>query len=108
MSFSAKSAYSKEEILSACNNNDLEIAATCLPDQRKGEKIVLLSTINLDKNQLSKILSDAKINPLDSIAETLSKDIFLEISLILSIVNLRASGFFIKVVMSLNKIPFLG
>ena len=54
----------EEEILSACNNNDLEIAATCLPDQRKGEKIILLSTINIEKNQLSKILSDAKINPL--------------------------------------------
>tara|TARA_B100001173_G_scaffold199405_1_gene171916 strand:+ start:71 stop:1708 length:1638 start_codon:yes stop_codon:yes gene_type:complete len=54
----------EEEILSACNNNNLEIAATCLPDQRKGEKIVLLSTIDLDKSQLSKILSDAKVNSL--------------------------------------------
>ena len=42
----------------------MEIAATCLPDQRKGEKIILLSTINLDKNKLKEILSDAKINPL--------------------------------------------
>ena len=54
----------EEEILSACNNNDLEIAATCLPDERKGEKIILLSTINLDKSQLSKILSDAQVNSL--------------------------------------------
>ena len=54
----------EEEILTACNNNDLEIAATCLPDERKGEKIILLSTIDLEKSQLSKILSDAKINPL--------------------------------------------
>ena len=54
----------EDEILSACNNNDLEIAATCLPDQRKGEKIVLLSTINLDKSQLSKILSNAQVNSL--------------------------------------------
>lgn len=54
----------EEEILDACNIKDLEIAATCLPDQRKGEKIVLLSTNNLDKGELKKILSDAKINPL--------------------------------------------
>jgi len=54
----------EEEILDACNDKDLEIAATCLPDQRKGEKIILLSTINLDKNKLKEILSDAKINPL--------------------------------------------
>ncbi len=54
----------EEEILDACNIKDLEIAATCLPDQRKGEKIVLLSTSNIEKNDLTKILSDAKINPL--------------------------------------------
>ena len=54
----------EEEILDACNDKDLEIAATCLPDQRKGEKIVLLSTINLDKSQLSKILSNAQVNSL--------------------------------------------
>ena len=54
----------EEEILDACNDKDLEIAATCLPDQRKGEKIILLSNINLDKNKLKEILSDAKINPL--------------------------------------------
>ena len=54
----------EEEILDACNDNHLEIAATCLPDQRKGEKIVLLSTNNIEKSELTKILSDAKINPL--------------------------------------------
>ena len=55
----------EEEILEVCNDKDLEIAATCLPDQRKGEKIVLLATNNnLDKNQLKKLLSDAKVNPL--------------------------------------------
>ena len=54
----------EEEILDACNDKDLEIAATCLPDQRKGEKIVLLATKNLDKNELKKILSDVKVNPL--------------------------------------------
>ena len=48
----------------ADNDKDLEIAATCLPDQRKGEKIVLLDTNNLDKNKLKKLLSDAKVNPL--------------------------------------------
>jgi acyl-[acyl-carrier-protein]-phospholipid O-acyltransferase/long-chain-fatty-acid--[acyl-carrier-protein] ligase len=54
----------EEEILDACNNSNMEIAATCLPDQRKGEKIVLLSTIDIQKSELTKILSDAKINPL--------------------------------------------
>jgi acyl-[acyl-carrier-protein]-phospholipid O-acyltransferase/long-chain-fatty-acid--[acyl-carrier-protein] ligase len=54
----------EEEILDACNDKDLELAATCLPDQRKGEKIVLLSTKNIEKSELRKILSDAKINPL--------------------------------------------
>tara|TARA_B110000008_G_scaffold258279_1_gene277113 strand:- start:502 stop:2142 length:1641 start_codon:yes stop_codon:yes gene_type:complete len=54
----------EEEILDACNDKDLEIAATCLPDQRKGEKIVLLSTNNIEKSELKKILTDAKINPL--------------------------------------------
>ena len=54
----------EEEILDALNDKDLEIAATCLPDQRKGEKIVLLSTNNIEKSELKKILSDAKINPL--------------------------------------------
>ena len=54
----------EEEILDACNEKDLEIAATCLPDQRKGEKIVLLSTNNIEKSELNKILSDAKVNPL--------------------------------------------
>jgi acyl-[acyl-carrier-protein]-phospholipid O-acyltransferase / long-chain-fatty-acid--[acyl-carrier-protein] ligase len=54
----------EDEILDVCNDKDLEIAATCLPDQRKGEKIVLLVTSNLDKNKLKKLLSDAKVNPL--------------------------------------------
>jgi acyl-[acyl-carrier-protein]-phospholipid O-acyltransferase / long-chain-fatty-acid--[acyl-carrier-protein] ligase len=61
----------EEEILDACNDRDLEIAATCLPDQRKGEKIVLLATNNLDKNQLKKLLSDAKVNPLHHPAQVL-------------------------------------
>ena len=64
----------EEEILDACNDTDLEIAATCLPDQRKGEKIVLLATNNLDKNQLKKLLSDAKVNPLYHPAQVLMVD----------------------------------
>jgi len=64
----------EEEILDACNDKDLEIAATCLPDQRKGEKIVLLATNNLDKNQLKKLLSDAKVNPLYHPAQVLIVD----------------------------------
>ena len=64
----------EEEILDACNDADLEIAATCLPDQRKGEKIVLLATTDMDKNKLKKILSDAKINPLYHPANVLNVD----------------------------------
>jgi hypothetical protein len=41
-------------------------------------------------------------------AETLSNSIFFDISKILSIAKLKALGSLIKVVMSLNKIPFLG
>ena len=61
----------EEEIPDACNEKDLEIAATCLPDQRKGEKIVLLANKNLDKNQLKRLLSDAKVNPLYHPAQVL-------------------------------------
>ena len=61
----------EEEILDACNEKDLEIAATCLPDQRKGDKIVLLANKNLDKNQLKRLLSDAKVNPLYHPAQVL-------------------------------------
>mgnify|MGYP005629384339 FL=1 len=61
----------EEEILDACNEKNLEIAATCLPDQRKGEKIVLLANKNLDKNQLKRLLSDAKVNPLYHPAQVL-------------------------------------
>ena len=54
----------EEEILDACNDNDLEIAATCLPDQIKGEKIVLLVTTDLNKDELKKLLTEANVNPL--------------------------------------------
>ena len=54
----------EEEILDACNDEDMEIAATCLPDTRKGEKIILISTRSIEKSELTKILSEAKINPL--------------------------------------------
>ena len=51
---------------------------------------------------------DAKTKPLDSIADTLSNSIFFDIFKIWSFANLKASGFLIKVVISLNKIPFFG
>ena len=50
---------------------------------------------------------EAKTKPLDSIAATLSNSIFSANSTILSLVYLKASAFLIRVVMSLNKIPFL-
>ena len=54
----------EEEILDACNNSELEIAATCLPDQKKGEKIVLLSTVEINKDELKVLLNKANVNPL--------------------------------------------
>jgi acyl-[acyl-carrier-protein]-phospholipid O-acyltransferase/long-chain-fatty-acid--[acyl-carrier-protein] ligase len=64
----------EEEILDACKDKDLEIAATCLPDQRKGERIVLLATTEIDKVALKKILSDAKVNPLYHPSNVLNVD----------------------------------
>ena len=51
---------------------------------------------------------EANTNPLDSMAATLSNSIFFANSTILSFVNLKAPGSFINVVISRNKIPFLG
>ncbi|MDC3345249.1 AMP-binding protein [Candidatus Pseudothioglobus singularis] len=64
----------EEEILDALNTKDLEIAATCLPDQRKGEKIVLLATNNLDESHFKKLLTDAKVNPLYHPAQVILVD----------------------------------
>ena len=64
----------EEEILDALNTKDLEIAATCLPDQRKGEKIVLLATNNLDESHFKKLLTDAKVNPLFHPAQVILVD----------------------------------
>jgi len=61
----------EEEILDAYNNANLEIAATCLPDQRKGEKIVLLATAEINKDELKILLTKAKINPLHHPAKVL-------------------------------------
>ncbi|MFQ3368074.1 MAG: acyl-[acyl-carrier-protein]-phospholipid O-acyltransferase [Methylophilaceae bacterium] len=61
----------EEEILNACNNADLEIAATCVPNQRKGEKIVLLATEEINKDELKALLTKAKVNPLHHPAKVL-------------------------------------
>jgi hypothetical protein len=52
--------------------------------------------------------ADAKMKPRDSIATNLSNVIFEASLLNLLMVSLKASLFFIRVVISLNKIPFLG
>ena len=54
----------EEQILEALKNANVEVAATCLPDQRKGERIVLLATEGVTKEVLQKALIDAKVNPL--------------------------------------------
>ena len=40
------------------------MAATCLPDQRKGERIVLLATEGINKQQVQEALNHARVNPL--------------------------------------------
>jgi acyl-[acyl-carrier-protein]-phospholipid O-acyltransferase/long-chain-fatty-acid--[acyl-carrier-protein] ligase len=64
----------EEEILDVCKRMPgvFEIAVTCLPDQVKGEKIVLLATPDLDKNYLKKLLTEANINPLYHPAKVLT------------------------------------
>ena len=52
--------------------------------------------------------ADAKTKPLDSIAAIFSKLKFLDFLTIWLIVSANAFSSFIKVVISLNKIPFLG
>ena len=57
---------------------------------------------------IDKITEISKKIQFDRIAAILSNSIFSAILIILSLVYLNASVFFIKVVISLNKIPFLG
>ena len=52
--------------------------------------------------------ADAKTKPLDSIAAILSTLYFFDLSIIWLTVSSKAFSFYIRVVMSLNKIPFLG
>ena len=52
--------------------------------------------------------ADAKTNPLDSIAAILSTLYFFDLSIIWLTVASKAFSFLIRVVMSLNKMPFLG
>ena len=66
-----------------------------------------LDFIERGKNKKITNFFDCK-KPEDSIAEILSNFIFLDISTILLMLKLNASGSFIKVVISLNKMPFLG
>lgn len=53
-----------EAQITACLNSDIEVSATNLPDVKKGEKVVLLFTGDIDAETLKKILIEAKINPL--------------------------------------------
>ena len=54
----------EEQILDALKNQDLEVAAICMPDQRKGERIILLATQGATKELVLKALKKAKVNPL--------------------------------------------
>ena len=53
-------------------------------------------------------IAEAKTKPLDSIAAILSNLSFFDFSTIWLIVSVNAFSFSIKVVISLNNIPFLG
>ena len=50
--------------------------------------------------------ADAKTNPLDSIAAILSTLYFFDLSIIWLTVSSKAFSFLMRVVMSLNKMPF--
>jgi acyl-[acyl-carrier-protein]-phospholipid O-acyltransferase/long-chain-fatty-acid--[acyl-carrier-protein] ligase len=53
-----------EEQISTCLATDIEISATNLPDTKKGEKVVLLFSGEIEAETLKQTLIKAKINPL--------------------------------------------
>ena len=53
-----------EEQIKNCLHSDIEISTTNLPDSKKGEKIVLLFSGDIESDALKQKLVEAKINPL--------------------------------------------
>ena len=54
----------EETILQIIDDKDIEVVAVALPDIKKGEKIVLISTGNLSLSTLKQKLIDGKLSPL--------------------------------------------
>ena len=59
----------EEQIRQVLNNAELEMVAVNLPDQKKGEKIVLMVAEQIEMETLKKALLDANHNPLTFPAE---------------------------------------
>ncbi|HPD60695.1 MAG TPA: AMP-binding protein, partial [Thermodesulfobacteriota bacterium] len=54
----------EETVGSVIDNKEIEIAAVALPDEKKGERIILLVTSGLDPAFLKQKLIEQKVNPL--------------------------------------------
>lgn len=54
----------EETIREALNNPELELVAVNLPDEKKGEKIVLLIAETIELEEIKKAMLEAKANPL--------------------------------------------
>ena len=65
----------EEKVRSALNNPELELAAINIPDQKKGEKIVLISTEFLDIDELRGLLLKNQTSPLLIPSELIHADI---------------------------------
>lgn len=54
----------EEKVSDIINNEEIEVCAAALPDDKKGEKIVLLISGEIETDQLKKNLIEKNINPL--------------------------------------------
>jgi acyl-[acyl-carrier-protein]-phospholipid O-acyltransferase/long-chain-fatty-acid--[acyl-carrier-protein] ligase len=61
----------EEQVRRVLRAPELEIAAINLPDEKKGERIVLLAAADIDPDGLRKALLDARANPLSIPSEVL-------------------------------------
>lgn len=64
----------EEQVRTALKQQDLELAAINLPDEKKGEKIVLLSSEQLEANTLRQAMLETNCNPLMIPSEVIVTD----------------------------------
>jgi acyl-[acyl-carrier-protein]-phospholipid O-acyltransferase/long-chain-fatty-acid--[acyl-carrier-protein] ligase len=64
----------EETIRTVLANSELEILALSIPDNKKGEKIILLVTEALSQKTLRSVLKTAKVNPLMQPAQCILVD----------------------------------